>query len=67
MKRILAFLLALISMLSVLSGCTTEPETETTETPVLTEPATEPITETTEPDTTYLQDRCRTAQQCRHR
>ena len=53
MKRILAFLLALISMLSVLSGCTTEPETETTETPVLTDPATEPITETTEPDTTY--------------
>ena len=55
MKRFFAFLLALISMLSILSGCTTEPETETTETPVLTDPATEPVTEaeTTEPDTTY--------------
>lgn len=58
MKRFFAFLLALISMLSILSGCTTEPETETTETPVLTEPATEPVTEaeTTEPDTTYRID-----------
>ncbi len=50
MKRSIAFLLALISMISVFTGCTTDPDTPiTTEAPVVTEPVTEPETE---PDTT---------------